>query len=69
MSGNEDEPALSQFDGRQFLYLNLSCIFAFLALFALLAIPIWGFLFTLLFLVAVIVLLRTYFTHEVSSAD
>jgi hypothetical protein len=69
MGENEQELQLSQFDRRQFCYLNLSCIFAVLALFALITIPIWGFLFTLLFLVVTIGVLRACFTHEVKTTD
>ncbi len=69
MKQNEDEPKLSQFDRRQFCYLNLSCLFAILSLFALLANQVWGSLIALFLIVMALVLVRACFTHEVISND
>jgi hypothetical protein len=69
MSENEQELQLSQFDRTQFCYLNLSCISAILALVALIAIPIWGSLFTLVFMIVTMGLLRACFTYEVNAID
>ncbi|MHA2140698.1 MAG: hypothetical protein ACXADC_13305 [Candidatus Thorarchaeota archaeon] len=69
MNQNEDDAELSQFDRRQFWYLNLSCLFAILALIVLLANPVWGFLIALFLIVMALVLVRACFTHEVIPTD
>jgi hypothetical protein len=69
LNENEQEPQLTQFDRTQFCYLNLSCIFVLLALVALIANPIWGSLFALLFLILTVGLLRACFKHEVKADD
>ena len=65
MNENEKEIQLSQFDRTQFCYLNLSCIFAILSLVVLITLPIWGSLFTLLFLILTVGLVRACFAHEI----
>lgn len=67
MNENEHEPELSQFDRRQFLYLNLSCVFVLLAIILLIANLVWGFLPAMLFAFVALVLVRACFTHEVKS--
>ncbi|MFW9968051.1 MAG: hypothetical protein ACFFEA_12930 [Candidatus Thorarchaeota archaeon] len=69
MDLNEMEPELLQFDRRQQFYLNLSCIFVVLAFTVLLANPVWGSAFALLFFVVTIALLRACFTHEIKRTD
>jgi hypothetical protein len=67
MNENERELELSQFDRRQFLYLNLSCVFVILASILLLVNLVWGFLLAMLFVFVALVLVRACFTHEVKS--
>ncbi|MHA1926084.1 MAG: hypothetical protein ACXABV_06815 [Candidatus Thorarchaeota archaeon] len=65
MNENKREPELSQFDRRQFLYLNLSCVFVILAFILLMVNLVWGFLPAMLFVFVALVLVRACFTHEV----
>jgi len=69
MTENDEDLQLAQFDRTQFCYLNLSCIFVILSLVVLIALPIWGPLFTLLFLMLTVGLVRACFTHDVMPAD
>ncbi len=65
MNHNEPGPDLSQFDKRQRCYLNLSCVFVILAFTVLIANPVWGFVFSLLFFAAALVLLWACFSHKI----
>ncbi|MHA2118265.1 MAG: hypothetical protein ACW98J_05035 [Candidatus Thorarchaeota archaeon] len=69
MNENGPELQLSQFDRRQFYYLNLSCIFVVLAILSLIANPVYGSIVSLLFVILTILLIRACFTHEVVPAD